>query len=106
MEELWHGDATCLNITARMLMGMRGGLHDYNDTWYEEETLRHPAHDVSPFDLLHRLNKTWVCQPGTCGEYASTGFELLGLALAHAAGVDEYWQYDQMSVFPEQGSWI
>ncbi len=33
MIELWRGDATCLQITARMLMGMRSGMQDYNDTW-------------------------------------------------------------------------
>eukprot|EP00041_Stephanoeca_diplocostata_P034602 m.1187531 g.1187531 ORF g.1187531 m.1187531 type:complete len:94 (+) comp24549_c0_seq8:968-1249(+) len=66
---------------------MRAGLHDYNDTWYLEETLLHPDVDVTPFDLLHRMNKSWVCPPGTCGEYASTGFEILGLVLAGMAGV-------------------
>ena len=57
---------------------------------------------VSPFDLLHRLNKTWVCPPGTCGEYASTGFEILGLALAEITGAHNWWDYDQFSVLPKK----
>ena len=83
-------------------MGMRAGLNDYNDTWYKVVTENDPTFDVSPyviaillsvtgvrvheltsfvvvnsFDLLHTLDKTWVCPPGTCGRYASPGFELL-----------------------------
>eukprot|EP00729_Bicosta_minor_P002189 gene2189-5403_t len=102
MLQLWNGDTTCHNITARMLMGMRGGIHDYNDTWYQEVTIDDPSYDVSPFDLLHRLNKTWVCPPGTCGEYASTGFEILGLALAEITGAHNWWDYDQFSVLPKK----
>jgi len=101
MLKLWNGDTTCQTITARMLMGMRGGLHDYNDTWYQEVTINDPTFDVSPFDLLHRLNKSWVCPPGECGEYASTGFELLGLALAQITGAEQWQDYDQFSVFPK-----
>eukprot|EP00039_Didymoeca_costata_P031066 m.32957 g.32957 ORF g.32957 m.32957 type:complete len:527 (-) comp8472_c0_seq1:3912-5492(-) len=100
MLELWKGDKTCLNITARHLMGMRGGLHDYNDTWYEYETLENPTFDISPFELLHRLNKTFVCPPGECGEYASTGFELLGLALVYLFNLKNWEDLDQMSIFP------
>ena len=97
--ELWHGDRTILNVTARMLMGMRGGLWDYNDTWYFDETINDPAVDVTPFDLLHLQNKTWNCRPGTCGQYASTGFEILGLVLMGAAGSEHYYTYDQKSMF-------
>ena len=60
---------------------------------FAQVTVNDKTLDVTPFDLLHRLNKSWVCQPGACGEYASTGFELLGLALANTAGVQEWWQY-------------
>ena len=34
------------------------------------------------------------------GRYASTGFELLGLALVNATGKRSWREYDQMSVFP------
>ena len=46
MLELWNGDATCLKITARMLMGMRSGMVDYNDTWYERT--RGPSRSAAP----------------------------------------------------------
>eukprot|EP00040_Diaphanoeca_grandis_P016946 m.87873 g.87873 ORF g.87873 m.87873 type:complete len:569 (+) comp26133_c0_seq1:109-1815(+) len=102
MLKLWNGDAVSQTITARMLMGMRGGLHDYNDSWYYTTTVQDPKVDVSPFDLLHRLNKSWVCEPGTCGEYASTGFELLGLALMNLSNITtgSYTELDQFSVLP------
>ena len=51
MLKLWGGDIQCHKITARMLMGMRGGIHDYNDTWYTEVTLNDPHFDVSPFEF-------------------------------------------------------
>mmetsp|Transcript_26472 Transcript_26472/g.69640 ORF Transcript_26472/g.69640 Transcript_26472/m.69640 type:complete len:526 (+) Transcript_26472:165-1742(+) len=100
MLELWGGDTMCEQITFRMLMGMRGGLQDYNDSWYMQETFFDGSHDVTPFELLHRLNKSWACTPGECGVYASTGFELLGLVLAEAAGVERWQEYDQRTVIP------
>jgi len=101
MLKLWNGDAVSQTITARQLMGMRGGIHDYNDTWYYATTINDPQVDVTPFDLLHRLNKSWVCEPGTCGLYASTGFELLGLALVNLSGITGSWtELDQYNVLP------
>ena len=63
------------------MMQMRAGLHDYNDTWYRSWTFEHPHRDWGPFDILHALNKEFICAPGTCGSYSSPGYELLGLAL-------------------------
>ena len=34
MLELWNNDSNVSKITARRLMGMRAGLHEYNDSWY------------------------------------------------------------------------
>ena len=31
MLQLWHGDARILQVTLRMLLGMRGGTGDYDD---------------------------------------------------------------------------
>ena len=39
------------------------------------------------------------CPPGTCGQYASTGFEILGLVLMGAAHSNHYYDLDQKSVF-------
>ena len=87
-------------ITARLLMGMRAGLHDYNDTWYYDVTMNDPTYDVTPYDILHRLNKTFVCEPGLCGKYASPGFEILGLLVAQMTGATRWEEYDQLSVLP------
>eukprot|EP00040_Diaphanoeca_grandis_P021185 m.112851 g.112851 ORF g.112851 m.112851 type:complete len:518 (-) comp28222_c1_seq2:50-1603(-) len=98
MLELWNNDPTILNISARQLMGMRAGLHDYNDTWYADWTWEHPDEDWSPFDILHRLNKTFVCAPGTCGKYASPGYELLGLALCELQNCSDWTDLDLKAV--------
>jgi hypothetical protein len=29
-------------------MGMRGGLHDYDDAWYKQVTEEDPTFDVTP----------------------------------------------------------
>ena len=48
MLKLWNGDTNVSKITARLLMGMRAGLHDYNDTWYHEITLNQPHPNPNP----------------------------------------------------------
>jgi CubicO group peptidase (beta-lactamase class C family) len=102
MRDLWKGDPNVTKITARRLMGMRAGLNEYNDTWYHDITLNEPNHDVTPFEILHRFNKTFSSPPGTQWRYASTGYELLGLALVRIYGYDSWEDFDQMSVFPDQ----
>lgn len=101
MIELWHNDLTIHNVTARLLMAMRSGLQAYNDTWYHQITLDQPAHDVTPIDLVNRLNKTFLCKPGECYKYASTGYELLGLALTEVHNHTNWEEYDQLTVLPE-----
>tara|TARA_B110000208_G_scaffold177512_1_gene224759 strand:+ start:250 stop:1251 length:1002 start_codon:yes stop_codon:yes gene_type:complete len=106
MTELWRNKTTGVVdervhlITARMAMGMRAGLNDYNNTWYIDVTENDPTLDITPFDLLHRLDKHFICDPGSCGKYASTGFELLGLLLAQVTGAERWEDYDQLSVIP------
>lgn len=100
LAQLWNNDPVLDQVTPRLLMGMRAGLQDYNDTWYKLVTEDDPTFDVTPYDLLHVQNKTWCCPPGTCGKYASTGFELLGLLLAQATNCSTWEEYDQLSVIP------
>ena len=69
-----------------------------DDTWYHEVTLNDPTYDVTPFDLLHRLSKRFVCTPGTCGNYASPSYELLGLALVHVHNLSRWEDLDQRDV--------
>jgi CubicO group peptidase (beta-lactamase class C family) len=107
MLRLWNNDSQILSVTARMLMGMTGGLRDYNDTAYEDWTVEHPHEDWTPFDMLHALDKTFICTPGNCTRYSSPGYNLLGLALvyvnatAHNGSVTAAWEdYEQLSVLP------
>jgi D-alanyl-D-alanine carboxypeptidase len=67
MLQLWNNDTTVHNVTARLLMGMRGGLHDYDDEFFRNFTLNTQTDWWTPFDILHQLDKSWVCAPGTCG---------------------------------------
>ena len=79
-------------------------LHDYNDSAYAEFTYAHPNEDWTPFDILHALNKTFICQPGTCGAYASPGYELLGLALCASYENCSSWEdLDQKQVLDKHG---
>lgn len=98
MSELWSGDPKIVNVTARRLMGMRAGLHDYNDTWYSEWTWAHPDGDLDPFDVLWALDKSWQCEPGACAAYASPGYVLLGLMLCQAANCSTWEALDQRAV--------
>ena len=101
LAQLWDGDPLVHNITARLLMGMRAGLHDYDDGAYAAWTYSHVGSDWTPFDILHALNKTWVCgRPGGCEAYASPGYVLLGLALCQIQNCSRYDQLDQMAVLP------
>jgi CubicO group peptidase (beta-lactamase class C family) len=68
MLQLWNNDTTIHNVTARLLMGMRAGLHDYDDAFFRNFTLSTQTEWWTPFDILHQLDKSWVCAPGTCGE--------------------------------------
>eukprot|EP00040_Diaphanoeca_grandis_P044761 m.13476 g.13476 ORF g.13476 m.13476 type:complete len:492 (-) comp9745_c0_seq1:116-1591(-) len=102
MAALWNNDPKVNNITARLLMQMRAGLNDYEDAPYEAWTWEHPNQDWSPFDMLHKMNKTWVCGgPGICGHYASTGYEILGLALCQLQNCSDWSELDQKWVLPQ-----
>lgn len=45
----------------------------------------HPDGVFTPLDYVNTVKKTLVCDPGTCGEYSSTGFDFVGFALAQAS---------------------
>ena len=75
-------------------MHMKGGLNDYSDGGMLEWTLSHPDEDFTPLDYIYTLNKTWVCQPGTCEYYSSVGISLLAYVVAQHAGASSYLDYD------------
>ena len=43
------------------------------------------------------MPQTFVCDPGTCGHYASPGYELLGLALVGIYNVTDWTDLDQLA---------
>jgi len=98
MLEIWNGDKTVLEITVHQLLQMRAGLNDYIGKDMKEWTWSHPNEDFSPYDLLWTLNKTWLCKPGTCGAYTTTGFNILGLVLASISNATHWYDYNQHDI--------
>lgn len=95
--ELWNGDASIQRVTARHLLGMRSGIMDYdygaNEAWSVD-----PAHngvDLSPYDYLHNVNKSFAYAPGQGGSYSSVGYVLAGVLLAAATNASTVFDYDQ-----------
>ena len=43
---------------------------------------RDPLYDISPVEFMHKVNKTFVCPPGTCLYYSSLNFVIAGMVLA------------------------
>jgi CubicO group peptidase (beta-lactamase class C family) len=87
LETLWGAGSGISDVTVRDLLMMRAGLNDYDDQALQKRTFAHPDEDVTVFDFLHRVNKTMICPPATCGAYSSINYMLLGLILAQRAGV-------------------
>ena len=99
--------APARHIKVRHLAGMQSGLADYDSYDLREFTYSHPGATFSPIDALYAVarlgaNATFICEPGTCSQYSSTNFEVLGLLLASfdpAANATADWsRYDQRGV--------
>jgi hypothetical protein len=115
MNELWCANnasskpmdvctALVKNMTTRLVMGMRAGLQDYIDADFAAYVRAHTGTNqyLGPFELLHLLRKKFVCAPGTCGHYASPGYELLGLVLVHLYNYSAWEDLDQLkATLPE-----
>jgi hypothetical protein len=70
--------------------------HDDND-----DDIANDYRYWTPFDILHQLDKKWLCAPGTCGAYASPGYDILGLALAVLYNCSTWQEFDLLhSVVP------
>ena len=69
------------------MLGMKGGLNDYDGDAIFNWTLMNPDDDITPLDFLYTVDKTWHSLPGEIIRYSSVGYGLLGLALAQHAGV-------------------
>ena len=88
------------NVTVRMLLNMRSGIPDYDDDLIFNLTLAYPDWDISPLDYLALNPTTFVCPPGTCSGYSSTGFMLLAMACANHANATGWEGLDQLSFLP------
>ena len=57
--------------------------------------------DVTPYDFLHALNKTFLFRPGNGTDYSSTGIMLAGLAYAAATDAPSWAAVDQLVIAPQ-----
>merc|ERR1712232_920486 len=60
--------------------GMRSGIPDFDNMQSRSYQFDHPDTDLGPVDEIGFLSLPvdFDCTPGTCGEYSSTNYELLG----------------------------
>jgi len=88
------------NVTVRHLLHMYSGLPDYDNGDLRGYQNQYPNRDIGPLAILNMCPKTFTCDPGTCGEYSSTNFVILGLLLAKYANTTSWDAYHQNEVFP------
>jgi len=90
------------NVTVRHLLQMQSGIPDFDTLPSRKYQLNHPTEDLGPVRELAFLppKKDFSCDPGTCGEYSSTNYELLGLLLAQQSGAGSWDTYSQASGLP------
>lgn len=54
-----------------------------------------PGYPLAPIWILQNANRSFLCEPGTCGKYSSLGYVLLGLVLGQAANASSWDSVDQ-----------
>ncbi len=72
-------------MTLRQLLTHTSGLIDYEDVM--PATTTRQLHDIDVLHLLEKEDRTYF-PPGTAYRYSDTGYSLLSLVVAKAAGVD------------------
>lgn len=88
------------DVTVRHLLQMSSGLNEYDDETIRLYQNTHRSTDLSPEWILFNSNRSFACDPGTCGIYSSTNFVLLGLVIAQATGVADWDKLDQRAWVP------
>ena len=96
--QLWNGNRQILQVTTRMLMGMRSGVGDYNDAAMLNYQLENPRTDITPFEYVLNSSKDIPFTPGSRGRYSSVGYVLLGMVLSAASGASTWEALDQTSL--------
>ena len=113
LSDLWGPEVE--EVTIHNLLAMQSGIPDFDTA----NPSRHGP-DKDPFRATVYANPTygflepelmsepWVAthkltsKPGEGFHYSSTNFGILGLILAHHAGVDDYLQFNQSSFIPPE----
>ena len=80
---------------------MQAGLSDYDDGAMKAWTMAYQNKDFTPLDYIHTLNKKFICVPGTCEDYSSNGYEILGFVLAAHYGAEDWSSFDWWMMFPD-----
>lgn len=96
-------------VTVRHLLGMQSGVPDFDNDASRKYQFAHPQEDLGPVKEMSFLfpSSGFSCEPGSCAEYSSSNYELLGLILAQQAGKknwDEYTQAEDLPELPEMTS--
>eukprot|EP00040_Diaphanoeca_grandis_P024939 m.137793 g.137793 ORF g.137793 m.137793 type:complete len:447 (-) comp29948_c2_seq1:12-1352(-) len=94
-----YGD-TVNKVTVRSLLQMSSGINEYDNPKVRAYQNLHRDEDLSPMWILNQSNRSWLCEPGTCGRYSSTNFVILGLLLGHHTNATNWDTLDQTSWMP------
>lgn len=111
LSDLWGPEVE--DVTIRNLLAMQSGIPDFDTATpskYKKDTdpfrasvYAHPGYEFlepelmsEPWVATHRLTS----KPGHGFHYSSTNFGILGLILAHHAGVEDYLEFNQSSFLP------
>ena len=90
-------------VTLRQLLQMSAGIQEYDSVYVRTYQNAHRLEDLTPMWIFDNMNRTFLCDPGTCGRYSSTNYVLLGLVAArysHARNWDKLNQGSWMDVVP------
>ena len=83
------------NVTLRHLLQMHSGLREFDNEFTRQYQNSHRLEDLSPMWILNNMDRTFECDPGTCGKYSSTNYVLLGLVAARYTDALSWDQLDQ-----------
>eukprot|EP00039_Didymoeca_costata_P002660 m.61787 g.61787 ORF g.61787 m.61787 type:complete len:442 (+) comp11447_c0_seq1:116-1441(+) len=90
---------TVSKVTIRHLLQHYSGMQEYDDEMVRVYQNNHRDEDLGPDWIIATTNRTFICEPGTCGRYSSTNYVHLGLVLGHFFGLKRYDELDQTRWF-------
>lgn len=109
---------TVYNVTVRHLLHMTSGIGDVDSKNARELQMTNPTAEVDVDTILGRdlmnanqerqaigqnaggADNVFTCAPGTCGEYSSTNYFLLGLMMGQISGAKHWLEFDQSAFIP------